>query len=372
MKNTAFFVLVNLLSYLAISAQSVQGITISYNSSAVIQDASISQVWSATLYNGSGAPRMVYIVASIDHHGKGLVYKARSSSFLLSTGTNRINSGAIRIQQLLYINTTSFPGLRSKGLLPPGFYTYCVQLYTANENSEIGEACTEVVYELNSPPQLVMPFDNDTIEEQRPLLSWLPPIPVRPGQNLLYDLRIVEVKAGQSAIAAFSKNPTYSKFSGLSSPVLYYPVSAPKVEIGKTYAWTVIAYLNGVSIPAEEVWLFTIFEPIPKVPSPKIYAKLSNNIDAGYVSVLDGILRFTYDLRYHDEMVEYKIRPYSQVSEEDIYSISSTTMATGSRRYIELDIQKLIQEPGFYILEVQSSKNTKNYLKFYFDKNSQW
>ena len=111
--------------------------------------------------------------------------------------------------------------------------------------------------------ELVRPDNGAVIETQLPVFRWEPVFSegaIVPG----YELVIVPVHSGQSALDAVSVNPPWHISSlPLEETVYAYPETAPVLEKGGTYAWQVRWYDDaashqGAEQVSSEVWMFQV------------------------------------------------------------------------------------------------------------------
>jgi hypothetical protein len=94
------------------------------------------------------------------------------------------------------------------GFLPIGVFNIC---YTAikilsDDVERLGEECETLEVEPLSPPQLMIPLDEEQIDITRPFFAWIPPSPFNTLNSLLYDWTLVEVQATQSPADALQQN----------------------------------------------------------------------------------------------------------------------------------------------------------------------
>jgi len=144
------------------------------------------------------------------------------------------------------------------GPLPVGQYQVCYELLllSAETQGVVAEDCEEVAVEPLSPPLLTMPEDDSVLAIWQPNFTWLPPTPITMFSSLTYDVLISEVYNGQSLTDAIQKNLPIQQAQGLQQPFLTYPLDGPQLEVGKTYAWQVIARDQSKYAAKSEVWSF--------------------------------------------------------------------------------------------------------------------
>ena len=87
-------------------------------------------------------------------------------------------------------------------------------------------------------PSLISPANGDTIPAgQQPTFTWLPPMPIPPGQ-ITYKIKIVEIIDEQSPADAIKNNKPFFEKEGIRTSSLP-PGTAPSFIAGKKYGWNV-------------------------------------------------------------------------------------------------------------------------------------
>lgn len=230
-----------------------------------------ADLWRVQLTNLGKEPVRLYLQGVVTEARDGEVINARSAVIVLPPGTRTFTGtelSPISVDRVhpryreLYLRT---------GEVPAGEYTVCVYARAAETGEELGSDCYEQTIQRLSPPILLQPADGDSIPEgQRPVLSWIPPSPVPPGMQLTYTVRIVEMLGQQSPYDAMQSNPAFFERSGLTVPMLQYPLDARPFQPGRAYAWKVGAYAGQVLLGESEIWSFRVFSPRrPPTPPPR-------------------------------------------------------------------------------------------------------
>lgn len=134
------------------------------------------------------------------------------------------------------------------GLLPAGFYSFCVSLYDINGEiiSTPREVCATMIITDYVLPELLYPIDNVEIESQLApaiLFTWTPVSPLpQPELGVKYILAISEVFPEQSVSQAFHVN---------------YPLIEEEVLIGTQFAWS-----TDLDIPDETTQYVWSIKPV--------------------------------------------------------------------------------------------------------------
>jgi hypothetical protein len=94
----------------------------------------------------------------------------------------------------------------------------------------------------------------------RPILyfSWLPPAPIPPGIRVTYSLKIAEMYGWQSPYDAIHSNPLTILMDKIPSNMVQLPLAARRLLPGRSYAWAVNVFINGVLMQESEARTFTI------------------------------------------------------------------------------------------------------------------
>ncbi|MCX8126222.1 MAG: C25 family cysteine peptidase, partial [Dehalococcoidia bacterium] len=89
-------------------------------------------------------------------------------------------------------------------------------------------------------------------------------MPLPPGVQAQYQLRVVEVLPGQTEEEALSSNPPWFEQSRITSTTLTYPIRAKKLVANKRYGWQVVATVGRVRLASGKRSF--ILAHIPKKP----------------------------------------------------------------------------------------------------------
>lgn len=137
------------------------------------------------------------------------------------------------------------------GLLPEGQYQICVRAFDFRTNQPLSEeapvGCQFFNVTLGTPPQLIQPICEDTINDLFPNFVWTPAISLTPLRNLEYTLYIVEYRSRalnpqqimEQSIQFRGANPIV--ISNIrSNSYMYSPTDFP-LRRGSTYIVCVVA-----------------------------------------------------------------------------------------------------------------------------------
>ena len=219
----------------------------------------IEDLWKLTLVNTSNITYTVYLKGEIKN-SQGSIVTGVSRDFDLHPGTRNFTSqNYSEISPTINFQATNpqfeESVIRSGGF-PPGEYEICIQVIEKNGENELGSQCIEALRDC-SPPSLIFPDDNSEVTLVNPTFMWTTVVGV---QAVSYSFKLVEINANQSPYEAVADNNSF--FSQTVGQVNFtYPLQAPKLELGKRYAWQVQAvdkYGNPIcsNNASNEVWSF--------------------------------------------------------------------------------------------------------------------
>jgi hypothetical protein len=132
------------------------------------------------------------------------------------------------------------------GVLPPGVYTYRIEVKQGNTvlasaegtNMLLNQAGDMVIISPGSDLESGLPPENQVVSQ--PLFQWI-------SSANYFDLFLYEVTEGQTnAQEIVQSMPVYRELS-ISSTSFLYPLSAEPLELGKIYAWQLRAHFNAPS-----------------------------------------------------------------------------------------------------------------------------
>ncbi|MEO1517232.1 MAG: hypothetical protein AAFV95_19560 [Bacteroidota bacterium] len=254
--------------------------------------------------------------------------------------------------------------LAQSGGLPRGQYIYCYRFLEAQSGRTLGNFCQENSSTYFRLPELVYPFHEATLQNRFPVLSWRPPVPLQ-GNNLRYNLKLVELLRGQSPLEAIHTNiPLLEKYH-LSTLSLPYPPTGIPLEKDQQYAWQVTAFWNEIEIGKTNIWTFSIEEEEIEKEEPQIESyRLVKQRQKGSPYVFTDALYFAYDNRAFESELTYSIHA-KNASREAMTNLPSIALTPGMNE-IKLDIDKHADmEAGqHYVLTIWDRYQVPYYLEF--------
>lgn len=221
----------------------------------------VADLWRVRIENRTATTFTVYLFGKADEERDGPIVDATSARFQLPPGVKMVNGAEIQPIDANYFNQRYKDVFLRTGQAPTGNYTVCVTVRNAANDADLGTDCYDQRVEVTTPPILVMPTDESTVEERFPAFTWLPPTPLARGSRPVYQLRIVEVLGRQTPYDAITSNPAWFERSSIPNTVFPYPIASRPFGAGRRYAWQVMASDAGFPLGESEIWWFTYNPP---------------------------------------------------------------------------------------------------------------
>jgi hypothetical protein len=335
------------------------------------------QLWNFSLVNSGAANvnvRVELIITDVSTNQR--VLTGTSNLFVLPKGAKQV-----RLADVMPVTySIGSPGYSvdpsPDGFLPIGVFNICYSVINMDNDAQekLSEECETVEIEPVSPPQLVMPADNEPVAETRPLFTWLPPSPFNSNNSLLYDWVLVEVQPMQTAAVAIQQNIPVLAQRNVAVASFQYPLSMPELDTAKLYAWRITAKNNTSPIANSEVWSFRIKKDQDNTPTREAgsyFVRLHKQEDAAYV-LCNGLLRFEYTNDINANEVEVKVYDISSASRKPVALPDEKLPVQPGQNYMQLDLRSSAGMMGkhMYLLELRNAKNERWYLKFEYRKST--
>jgi len=333
------------------------------------EDVSNSGISNIIVFN-SGNEFTSSIEAVIYNSDRFELMKAVTQPIQFKNGLNSISRQKLSLNNINYANNDVAKYIHDFHRLPSGNYIYCVRVLSSIDVEATGgaEFCDEVSMERDFSMNLVSPFDGDEIETSYPLLVWSHTEPfIRNNTSDDYYIQLTELLDGQNPETALSLNRVLFTKNNISSHSILYPVSAAKLEEGKSYCWKVVKSVNGKIVNQSEVWKFKISGT--NQPKDHKYGMMSKQLNASFYTCKNGKVFFRFDEAYTSKgKLNLKLKDagnkdvIASVKSDNREETELNYKATGSNAYL-LDVDELHLKAGFYILEVLNEKKDKYLLK---------
>ncbi|NII28600.1 hypothetical protein HB364_26185 [Pseudoflavitalea sp. X16] len=329
------------------------------------------QLWNLSLVNTSAQDLQVRIeMVMTDVSNNQRVLTGTSKLILLPRGVKQLQLSDV--MPITY--NPGSPGYAvdpsPEGFLPIGLFNICYTVIRvqSDEVDRLGEECETIEVEPISPPQLMMPLDEEQVDITRPFFAWIPPSPFNTLNSLLFDWVLVEVQATQSPADAIQQNVPVLSRQNISFTNLQYPLSAPELDSSKLYAWRITAKNNMSPIANSEVWSFRVRRYGPDTIAATgtgYFAKLYREEGAAF-AICTGVLRFEYLNELNSAAINLRLFDISTAMRKQITLDSTDQQVRLGQNFVQVDLRQTsgMIHKHMYLLEVENARGEKRYLKF--------
>ncbi|NCD41357.1 MAG: hypothetical protein EOL88_04625 [Bacteroidia bacterium] len=200
---------------------------------------------SVVLINQNETAAYLRIHATAEEAEEGLIFEATSAVFEVPTGNYYVTEQDVMPGEIQYRNQQYESYIIQTGSLPAGIYTLCLFAHDAETDLLLGEECVEHRITNSSPPELILPPNQETVTETYPIFVWNPPIPPPLMHLPEYQFTLTEIPPEMLPEEAIALHPAWIQLSSVESPFLEYPPEAREMITGKHYAWQVRSVMNG-------------------------------------------------------------------------------------------------------------------------------
>ncbi|MBO6516461.1 MAG: hypothetical protein JJ975_07905 [Bacteroidia bacterium] len=256
-------------------------------------------VWNISVTNLSQEDFNAHFIATIRNQQQAVVVSLTSENFRIEPGSFLYTPGTLNTQRKQYKSdeVASYESLT--GQLPPGNYSYCVELVCSDatcmevigpENSL--KSCEQINKETTTPLLLSMPRDEERISTKRPDFNWIAPMPIGTDPNLTYRITLVKLLEGQSPEDGLKRNRALYVGQDIKGTSIPFPQELEDLEIGERYGWQVEAWINTTFVAISDAWEFEIDEEEEEVAGMP-YVRLKKGESSIYNAVND--LKFIYN-----------------------------------------------------------------------------
>jgi hypothetical protein len=192
-------------------------------------------LWKLDITNSTRENIKIYLTGTASESQKGLIVTGKSKIISVAPGTKRYTYEDFKSGEVSWKNKSVQESIVRTGSVPEGEYTICVTTFYENNEVADQESCIEQTVKQTGNISLISPEDGAEIDPGMPLVfTWTPLQGVTS-----YDLKIAEIRGDQSPDAAMKENHAFFEQKDIPTTTFQYPISAPKMENGKKYAWMV-------------------------------------------------------------------------------------------------------------------------------------
>ena len=339
----------------------------------------LDDIWRVNLIYAQPQAISAQLEVIVEDAQHGLILTSTSPFFTLSQGSNRpaFNAAGVKMQ---YGKGNKTQVLRRTGRFPYGNYIICYRVLSANSSTVLAEFCQEELIRPFSPPELINPYNGESINTTLPILSWKPPFP--PGTTPIeYGLRLVEIKERQQIIEALEKNAPILNRLAINGTSLPYPGDAPKLEVGKSYAWQVSAKAGDFDLGVTEIWEFEVAKAESEEISLVEYRSFREVklMPDGRFNPVDQKLKFSFNNRWgatrldyettsppttNLDRIYYKIYPVGKQGSPITPTISTTIISGVNNITINLSGVSGMNNGENYIMVLREPSGRFYYLEF--------
>jgi hypothetical protein len=198
-------------------------------------------LWWVDIYNMTQDTYDIYLYAyATEESSQDIIFYAYSDTFKLRPGLKRVRptGGDVHFRNW-WVKQAIREAVIRTGAVPEANYECHVEVYAVNQPGILGSITSSIVIQRPTPPRLVAPPNDDSIGRGVLIFSWLPPGNYRGPVS--YQIKIVEVIAGQITEEALRSNRAWFEKSNIRTLSLRYPTSARRLESGRRYAWQITA-----------------------------------------------------------------------------------------------------------------------------------
>lgn len=324
----------------------------------------VSDMFNVDVINSGNQTIVIYL--------KGYILNMKTGSKVAEGKTNyyEFKSGLTHLNEA-YLKPTYFFNseiVEQTGFLPYGNYQICLKVYAYQTNEELGTECIEEEVTPLSPPLLLSPENSSIIPTPFPLLVWIPPAPISSAVKVLYELRITDLQPNQTPYDAITRNYNVFEQNDIKNTFQQYPSNALPIEIGKTYAWKIIAKTaTGIFIGETEIWTFK-YEPPSVSKNPNRITPIgvaSKNPNSGYLLVTNDTLNFTFEDRNMDYKSGLSFKLFDMSNSEVENECNIKISSKGNSNVFSLFLNQCDQiKDGFYQLNVFNKQNEVFIIRF--------
>jgi len=234
--------------------------------------------------NRSGQSKQVTVTGRLQFRGSRLGFSYKYSA-QLQQGSNNMAANVHGVSWTWTDNALR-ELFQTYTKLPQGTYEYCVTVQAAGSgespDQQQPDACVYNTVDDIFLINLMSPENDAKLHEFNPMLSWT--VNYRFASELTYRLRVAELKKGQTAVAAMTRNNPIYQDGHVMTTGTVYPLTARPLEKWQPYVWAVDAYYKGILLGGSEVWKFTIVDDsvLKGTPMEMFYVDIRN--EAGHAS----------------------------------------------------------------------------------------
>jgi len=223
-------------------------------------DLTLEDMWSLDIFNAGSEPIDAYLFGTVDEGDRGMMFRGRSQSFILSPGETTIHPDDIEDVYDTQFNEEFKSFIQRNARFPAGEYEICIEVRRQENDAMLGISCYNYFATLPGAPRLIAPLDEYLVIEIAPQFQWTTPVPLPPGTSVSYKIKVCEILTGQTPADAINSLPYFEDEVYMMNSLIY-PLGAQDLTIGNRYVWQVQAvdddgYPIGENYGKSELWSF--------------------------------------------------------------------------------------------------------------------
>lgn len=333
----------------------------------------VEDIWNLDLvspYTQSFQAKAKAVIKSSD--GKTVV-ELQSANFTIKSGYNSLSPTSLGTIRKNYFNNDIQEIEEITGSLPAGSFKLCVQFSCVKQDCDgLNEIpfgyelfdCIDLILNPPTPLLLAYPEDQAKLSITRPVLTWIPPMPIAMSTNLTYSLVLTEMRKGQSKMDAIKRNRPLIFQDNIPTTTLPYPMDMDELEKGKLYSWQVEAWVGRTKVGTSEVWEFEIEEKKEEPENP-ISFHPKNKKDLDFVIIDARTIKIALDVSFirSDVTVNCKIiNDKREIVLEEEINISE---AISDYHTVKIKFDDTIPSGfnSYYEIELHNSLGVKKFLR---------
>jgi hypothetical protein len=328
-----------------------------------------SQLWNLTLINAGNSTAEVRIDMLLSDAISGEpILSGSSREFFLPTGPKQIQLTELNPIQYNIISAQYGASASPDGFIPIGHFVVCFSIFRRNGEvlEKIAEECETLIVEPASPPILVYPEDEASIDENRPAFFWIPPSPSFLFSSLSYQFLLVEVLPNQQPGDAIQNNLPLVDQDNISQQFLQYPATQPALDTGKIYAWMVKAYNNLQPVSNSEIFSFRLLTEKDSLSLVnQVYTILKSPDDMKF-TVSTNKIYYEFVNMDNTDTLQLEILDVTSSQTKKINLSQAFTLVRPGQNFLEMDLENIpgIINNHLYVLNATARNGRRLAFKF--------
>lgn len=290
----------------------------------------------------------------------------RTAPITIERGIRVFRPGELSIAEMRMASGEEGQLLAREQRLAGGEHECCLSISVPGGDVQAIPFCESLSVERELWLDLVEPWDGDTVDTPRPMLSWTVMGNARLPKDVEARLVLVADDRGGKAQALASSTPLFV-VEPASLPTVPFPAGQPDLVAGRCYAWQVEAWHGSSFVGRTEPWRFCVRKTV--APTPEKYVLLRSDGAKSVYQVVDGFIYFRTDEPYTvDALVCAIISTSGERIEPTVVRENGGLRSPGAKsagvNLYELDLQPYHLKTGRYHLQVTDGAGRSYDLQF--------